>query len=355
MIAEVITMSKKVVIGMSGGVDSSVAAYLLKKQGYEVIGVSFKFIDSFDDSDAKEVAEKLDIELHSLDYREQFKTLVIDRFMNEYESGLTPNPCSICNRVAKMNFLYDAMIKLGADFIATGHYAKNVGGKLYRSVDINKDQTYFLSTVPSKILNVTLFPLEGLEKNDVREIAESIGLKVYNKKDSTDVCFINSTFKDYMLDNAKLTKGDIVNLDTNKKIGTHNGLSLYTIGQRKGLNIGGTENRLFVVGKNIKDNILYVAESGSNDYLMSDECIIDNVNLISIHHPAFCTVKFRYRSKEIPANLEYLEDNKIRVSYSGGASGVTPGQICAIYLGNECIGSGIIKIVKKNDEELWYL
>lgn len=346
---------KKVVIGMSGGVDSSVAAYLLKRQGYEVIGISFKFIDEFDDSDAKKVADKLGIEFHTIDYRDKFKELVIDRFISDYESGLTPNPCSICNKVAKMQFLYDQMLELNADFIATGHYAKNDGGKLYRSADLFKDQTYFLSSVPSKIINVTLFPLEGLEKEDVRHIAGEIGLEVYNKKDSTDVCFISNTFKDYMRDSAKLVKGNIIDLETNKVIGEHVGLPLYTIGQRKGLNIGGTENRLFVVGKNIKENILYVAESDNNDYLMSDECIIDNVNLISIHHPTFCTAKFRYHSKDVPVSLEYLENNEIRVKYSGEASSVTPGQTCALYLGNECIGSGIIRKVLKNNEELWYL
>ena len=346
---------KKVVIGMSGGVDSSVAAHLLKKQGYEVIGISFRFIDEFDDHDAKRVAEKLGIEFHTIDYRDNFKDLVIDRFITDYENGITPNPCSICNKVAKMNFLYEQMMNFNADFIATGHYAKNEGGKLYRSADLFKDQTYFLSSVPSKILRVTLFPLEGLEKEDVRNIAESIGLEVYNKKDSTDVCFISSSFKEYMSNHAKLIKGDVINLNTNKKIGEHDGLPLYTIGQRKGLNIGGSENRLFVVGKNIKENILYVAEKDDNDYLASDECIIDNVNLISIHHPSFCTAKFRYHSKEIPVSLEYLENDRIRVSYSGGASSVTPGQTCALYLGNECIGSGIIRSIYKNGKELWYL
>lgn len=345
----------KVVIGMSGGVDSSVAAYLLKKQGYEVIGVSFKFTSNFDDADARKVAEKLGIEYYSVDYRDSFKKIVIDRFLNDYQNGLTPNPCSICNRFAKMNFLYEEMQKLNADYIATGHYAKNEGGKLYRSADLFKDQTYFLSSVPAKILSVTLFPLEGLEKSDVRNIAESIGLDVYNKKDSTDVCFINTTFKEYMINHANLVKGDVIDIETMEKIGEHEGLVLYTIGQRKGLNIGGFEDRLFVVGKNIKDNILYVAKSKNNEYLLSDECIINNINLISIHHPTFCTAKFRYRSKEIPVSLEYLENDKIRVRYSGVSSSITPGQTCALYLGNECIGSGIIEKIYKNNEELWYL
>ncbi len=346
---------EKVVIGMSGGVDSSVAAYLLKKQGYEVIGVSFKFIDDFDDTDAKDVANVLGIEIHTIDYRKEFKELVIDKFLSDYQKGITPNPCSICNKVAKMNFLYDQMVKFNADYIATGHYAKNVGGKLFRSADLFKDQTYFLSSVPAKILSKTLFPLEGLNKQDVRNIAADIGLEVYNKKDSTDVCFISKTLKDYMKDKVKLIKGDIINLDTKEKMGEHDGLPLYTIGQRKGLNIGGSENRLFVVGKNVNDNILYVAEREDNEYLISDECIIDNINIISIHHPTFCTAKFRYRSKEVPVILEYLNEFEIRIKYNGKARSVTPGQTCALYLGDECIGSGIIRKIYKNNEELWYL
>lgn len=346
---------KKVVIGLSGGVDSSVAAYLLKKQGYEVIGISFKFISEFDDSDARRVADKLGIEFHTVDYREDFKSIVIDNFIKDYEEGLTPNPCSICNKNAKMKFLYDEMIKYNADFIATGHYAKNDGGKLYRSADLFKDQTYFLASVPSKILSVTLFPLEGLEKEDVRNIACEIGLDVYNKKDSTDVCFISTSFKEYMMKHAKMIKGDIIDIDTKKILGQHNGLSLYTIGQRKGLNIGGMDNRMFVVGKNTKENVLYVAKKDTNDYLISDECIIDSVNLISIHHPTFCTAKFRYHSKEIPVILEYLSNNQIRLKYNSKASSVTPGQTCVLYLGNECIGSGIIRKIYKNNEELWYL
>ena len=346
---------KKVVIGMSGGVDSSVAAHLLKKQGYEVIGVSFKFIDDFDDTDAKKVADTLGIEIHTIDYRKEFKELVIEKFHNDYQNGITPNPCSICNKVAKMNFLYDQMINFNADYIATGHYAKNNGGKLFRSADLFKDQTYFLSSVPAKILSKTLFPLEGLSKQDVRNIAENIGLEVYSKKDSTDVCFISKTLKDYMKDKIELNKGDIINLDTKKKIGEHDGLPLYTIGQRRGLNIGGFENRLFVVGKNIDNNTLYVAEKEDNDYLISDECIIDNINIISVHHPTFCTAKFRYHSKEILVILEYLNENEIKVTYKGTARSVTPGQTCALYLGDECIGSGIIRKIYKNNEELWYL
>lgn len=348
-------MAKKVVIGMSGGVDSSVAAYLLKKQGYEVIGISFKFIDTFDDTDAKNVCKKLEIEHHTLDYKKEFKENVIDNFINEYKNGITPNPCVICNKFVKMKFLYDEMKRLNADYIATGHYAKISGDKLYRSEDLNKDQTYFLCQVPLEIISRLILPLEGIVKKEVREIAESIGLEVANKKDSTDVCFINSKFKEYMEENVNKEPGDIINIKTNEVLGQHRGLPFYTIGQRRGLDIGGTDGRMFVVGKDIDKNILYVQIGNDEDYLISDECILKDINIISYHHPTFVTAKFRYRSKEIPASIEYLENNEIRVIYKDGAKSITPGQTCALYIGEECIGGGIIKEVYKNGEKLWYL
>lgn len=345
---------KKVVIGMSGGVDSSVAAYLLKKDGYEVIGISFRFIDDFNDTDAKNVCEKLGIEHHTIDYRESFKKEVIDTFVNDYKKGITPNPCVMCNRYVKLNYLYEQMKNFNADFIATGHYAKIKGDKLYRSADLNKDQTYFLSLVPLKIISRLIFPLEGIEKTKVREIAEEIGLDVAHKKDSFDVCFITDKFKDFMKENIKSKPGKIIDVETKEIIGEHKGLAFYTIGQRRGLDIGGTEGRLFVVGKDIDENILYVG-MGETDYLISDECVLKNINLISYHHPSFATAKFRYRSKELPVIIEYLENEEIKLTYSSGAKGVTPGQTCAIYMGEECIGGGIIKTVRKDNQDLWYL
>lgn len=346
-------MAKRVIIGMSGGVDSSVAAALLQRSGYEVIGVTFQFINDFDPTDAKNVCDKLGIEHHVIDYRNEFKDLVIDRFINDYKSGITPNPCVFCNKNVKIKFLYEQMQKLNCDYMATGHYARMERSKLYRSVDLNKDQTYFLSEVPRDMLMHILFPLEGIDKEEVRKIAEEVELEVANKKDSTDVCFIKGKFSDYVASNIDNNPGDVIEIDTKKVIGKHKGLAYYTIGQRKGLDIGGMESRLFVVGKNVEKNILYVSKD--EEYLNSDECIIKNANIISYHHPAFCTAKFRYRSNESSVAIEYLENDKIRVMYPEKVKSVTPGQTCALYLGSECLGSGIIEEVRKNGEKLWYL
>ena len=348
-------MAERVIVGMSGGVDSSAAVILLKKQGYEVIGITFKFIDDFDACDAIEVANKLGIEHHIADYRKEFKNMVINSFIDDYNKGITPNPCVHCNKNVKMKFLYDQMIKYNCDYMATGHYARNIRGKLYRSVDLKKDQTYFLSLVPQKILGKTLFPLEGLDKETVRMVARDAGLSVANKKDSTDVCFITSSFNDFMKNHIEEKSGDIVNMTSKEIIGKHHGLPFYTIGQRRGLNLGGNNKRMFVCGKDIENNILYVADSDNEEYLLSDECIIQDVNLISYHHPTFGTAKFRYLSKEMPVTIEYLENNHVRVVYCSGAKSVTPGQTCALYLGEECIGGGIIKEVRKNGKKLWYL
>ena len=344
---------KKVVIGMSGGVDSSVAAILLKEQGYEVIGITFKFIDSYDATDAIKVCERLNIEHHVVDYRKEFKEKVIDRFINDYKIGLTPNPCVICNKYVKINFLFEEMLKYNADYIATGHYAKILNNKLYKSVDLNKDQTYFLCEVKKEQLSKLLLPLEGIDKKTVREIASKYGLENANKKDSNDVCFIENSFNEFISSNIEDNVGDIIDIDSNKIMGKHNGLSHYTIGQRRGLNIGGTSDRTFVVGKNVSKNILYIS-IGDNDSLVSDSCIVEKMNWIS-DIKSECSAKFRYRQEEVMVNVELLENDEILVKYPSGIKSVTPGQACVLYDGDECLGGGIIKEVKKNNNKLWYL
>ena len=346
---------EKVILGLSGGVDSSVAAALLKKQGYEVIGITFKFVDNFDPEDAIKVAKTLDIEHHIIDYRDVFKEKVIDKFLNDYKSGITPNPCVICNKNVKLRFLLDEMYKFNANFIATGHYSKIKGNRLFKSIDLNKDQTYFLSQITKEELSKILLPLEGIDKEEVRKIANEIGLDNANKKDSTDVCFINKKFSEYIGSNIKSVPGDIININDNKKLGTHKGLSNYTIGQRRGLDIGGTEDRCYVVGKNIDKNILYVAIGDNSDALISDSAIIEDVNMFTEDKVSTCKAKFRYRQEEEPVEIEYLEDNKVLVKYPQGIKSVTPGQACVFYLEDECLGGGIIKEVRKNNEKLWYL
>lgn len=345
---------KKVVVGISGGVDSSVAALLLKQQGYEVIGVTFVFTDNFDSSDASKICEKLDIKHYIVDYKEEFKNTVINSFLTDYKRGVTPNPCVLCNKEIKFNFLYQKMLEYNCDYIATGHYAKIVDGKLYKSKDLNKDQTYFLAQLTKEQLSKLLLPLEGITKERVRELAKLNNLISADKKDSTDVCFITSNFKDYIANNINDKAGNIVNIETNNIVGKHDGLTKYTIGQRKGLNIGGASGRLFVVGKSIEKNILYVALGDNNEYLYSSSCIITNVNFNCSLRPDKCSAKFRYRSNDIEVQLNYLNDGTIEVKYDN-VKGVTPGQVCVFYIGNMCIGAGIIEIVKKNNKRLWYL
>lgn len=336
---------KRVLVGISGGVDSSVAAALLKEQGYEVIGLTFVFTDEFDCNDAIKVCEKLNIEHHIIDYKTIFKEKIIDKFINDYKSGITPNPCVTCNKEVKFNFLYENMKQFNCDFIATGHYAKIKDNKLYVSEDLNKDQTYFLSQLTKEQLSKLLLPLEGITKDKVRELAHSYNLINADRKDSTDVCFITSNFKDYMSQNIANDPGDIINIETNQVIGKHNGLANYTIGQRKGLNVGGTSDRMYVVSKDITNNILYIALGDDSSHLISNSCLVTNFNLIG-GAVLSAQARFRYRQPLTDVTLEYLENDEVIVYYPTGIKAVTPGQACVIYLNGECIGGGIIKEVK---------
>ena len=366
----------KVVVGMSGGVDSSVAAILLKNQGYEVIGLFMRNWDASlnndilgnptlnnnicpqesDYNDAKMVCEKLNIPLYRVDFVKEYWDYVFTYFLDELKKGRTPNPDIMCNKYIKFDMFAKKAKELGADYIATGHYARIKDGKLLRGIDENKDQTYFLSQVSKEQLKNVLFPIGDLIKPDVRKIAEEYELITANKKDSTGICFIGErNFTNFLKNYLPNQFGDIIDIETNKKIGEHIGLMHYTIGQRKGLNIGGTIDRLFVVGKDLNKNILYVCLSGNNDYLISDSCIVEEVNWLEDKKIDKCTAKFRYRQKDNDVSLKWLDDGNILVSYPQGVKSVTPGQACVFYLGDECLGGGIIKEVRKNDQKLWYL
>ena len=364
---------KKVVIGMSGGVDSSVAAIKLKEQGYEVIGLFMRHWDSLanlehdppstsnicpheeDNNDAKKVCDKLGIPLYRKDFVKEYWDYVFTYFLDELKHGRTPNPDIMCNKYIKFDMFRREAVKLGADFIATGHYARIENGKLLRGVDDNKDQTYFLSQVSKEQLKNVLFPIGDMVKSDVRKIALDNGLITAKKKDSTGICFIGErNFTKFLENYLPNTPGDIVNIDTNEVIGKHIGLMYYTIGQRKGLDIGGTKERMFVVGKDVNKNILYICIGEDNDYLLSDSCVIEDVNYLGAEKLTNCTAKFRYRQKDNPVSLEYLSDGNILVKYNNVKS-VTPGQACVLYTGEECLGGGIIKEVRKNGKKLWYL
>ena len=366
---------KKVVIGMSGGVDSAVAAYLLKKEGYEVIGLFMRNWDSninndilgnpndFNDicpqekdyNDAVKVCEKLGIKLFRVDFIKEYWDYVFKYFLDELEKGRTPNPDLLCNRFIKFDLFIKEARKLGADYIATGHYARIEKGRLLRAKDLNKDQTYFLADVPVSNFKDVLFPIGDFLKEEVRKIAKEQNLIVADKRDSTGICFIGErNYQEFIKNYLKPNPGNIVDVETKKVIGKHKGLMNYTIGQRRNVGLSGDEMRHYVCGKNVKENILYVA-FGDSKYLYSDECIIENVNFISATRPAFCTAKFRYRGEDHPVSLEYLDNNEIRVKYEGLAKSVTPGQACVLYLGQECLGCGFIKEVYKDGKSLWYL
>ena len=367
---------KKVVVGMSGGVDSSVAALLLKKQGYEVIGLFMRNWDATlnndiegnptlnnnicpqeqDYNDALKVCQELDIPLHRVDFIKEYWDNVFTYFLDELKKGRTPNPDLMCNKYIKFDVFIKEARKLGADYIATGHYARTNNSKLLRGLDQNKDQSYFLAQLTPNQLKDVLFPVGELTKVEVRKIALENNLYTAKKKDSTGICFIGERhYQEFISNYLKPNPGDIVDVETKEVIGRHTGLMNYTIGQRSNVGIAGNDKKHFVCGKDIEKNILYVSFGEDNEYLYSDACLIEQVNLISPTAPTFCTAKFRYRGQDHPVSVEYLDDNQALVRYHGKAKSVTPGQACVLYLGEQCIGSGIIKEVYKNNQKLWYL
>ena len=357
---------KTVVIGMSGGVDSSVAAILLKKAGYNVIGLFMRNWDSTinndylgnpnlnnnicpqeqDYNDALEVCRKINIPLHRVDFVKEYWDFVFTYFLEELKKGRTPNPDVMCNKYIKFDLFVKEAKKLGADYIATGHYARLIDGKLAKAVDKNKDQSYFLAYVHTDIFKDVLLPLVEIEKPEVRKIAREYGLVTASKKDSTGICFIGErNFTQFLENYLPNIPGDIVNIDTGEILGKHIGLMYYTIGQRRGLNIGGTKDRTFVVKKDLDKNILYVAVGDDNKYLYSSTAIIEEFNYLTDKRPSKCTCKFRYRQSDIDINVKYLDNNNLLLSYKGSKA-VTPGQFCVLYDKDICLGGGIIKEVK---------
>ncbi len=354
---------KTVVIGMSGGVDSSVAAYLLKKEGYNVIGLFMRNWDSVinndylgnpnldndicpqevDYNDAVEVCKKLDIPLHRVDFVKEYWDNVFTYFLDELNKGRTPNPDVMCNKYIKFDAFFKKAKELGADYIATGHYARVIDGKLCKAVDDNKDQSYFLAYVDKNKFKEVLFPIGELTKPMVRKIAVELDLVTARKKDSTGICFIGErNFRNFLKNYLPNMPGDIVDIETKEVLGKHIGLMYYTLGQRRGLNLGGNELKHYVCEKDLKNNILYVANGDENKYLFTTSALIENFNFLTDDRPSQCNCKFRYRQKDVSVNVEYLEDNMIKVSYTN-VKAVTPGQFCVLYDNDVCLGGGIIK------------
>lgn len=358
---------KTVVIGISGGVDSSVAALLLKQQGYNVIGLFMRNWDSTinndylgnpnldnsicpqeeDYNDAKRVCDKLGIPLHRIDFVKEYWDNVFTYFLDELKKGRTPNPDVMCNKYIKFDLFLEKALELGADYVATGHYARIIDGKLSRAIDTNKDQSYFLAYVDKNKFSNVLFPIGELEKPEVRKIALEYDLATAKKKDSTGICFIGErNFSKFLSNYLPNQPGDIINIETKEKVGDHIGLMYYTIGQRRGLNLGGNQDKSYVVEKDLNNNILYVATGDENNYLYTTQAIIEDFNYLTAERPDTCTCKFRYRQKDIPIKVEYLSGNNLKVTYEG-AKAVTPGQFCVLYQGDTCLGGGMIKEVFK--------
>ena len=364
---------KRVVLGMSGGVDSSVAAILLKEQGYDVIGVFMKNWEEKDENgvcmaeedykDVITVAEQLEIPYYSVNFVKEYWDKVFTYFLDEYKRGRTPNPDVMCNKEIKFRAFLDYAMKLGADYVATGHYAriiheevedengKRIKSTMLRGVDDNKDQTYFLCQLSQEQLEKVLFPLGEYTKPQIREIAEKYNLATAKKKDSTGICFIGERdFNKFLSQYLPAKGGNIVNTQ-GKVLGHHNGLMYYTIGQRKGIGIGntkeGTGKPWFVVDKDLEKNELIVTQ-GDNSVLYSKGLIATDFNFINeVQFPLECTVKFRYRQKDTKAVINKLDENEYEVIFDEPQKAVTLGQIVVAYDGEVCLGGGVIdKIIK---------
>lgn len=364
-----------VVVGMSGGVDSSVAALLLKEQGYNVIGIFMKNWDEKDDNgactatedydDVRRVCDEIGIPYYTVNFVKEYWDRVFTYFLEEYKKGRTPNPDVMCNKEIKFKAFLDYAMKIGADYLATGHYAQidYVDGeyKMLRATDGNKDQTYFLCMLKQHQLSKAMFPVGHLTKPQVREIAVKYGLKTASKKDSTGICFIGErNFHKFLSNYLPSKPGDIKTLN-GQVIGRHDGLMYYTLGQRKGLGIGGTGigtgEPWFVVEKDLKNNILYVVQGETHPAIFSYGLEADDLSWVSDTAPTGifkCTAKFRYRQPDQGVTVYMKEDNKCTVVFDEPQRAVTPGQAVVFYDGNACLGGGIIHSIYKNRKNLNY-
>ena len=348
-----------VVVGMSGGVDSSVTAYLLKQQGHQVTGLFMKnwdeddgteYCTAIDDlADAQAVADRLDIELKTVNFAAEYWDEVFEHFIEEYQAGRTPNPDILCNREIKFKAFLDYARLLGADAIATGHYVRRTeSGELLRGLDGNKDQSYFLHALSAQQVSAALFPVGELEKPKVRAIAEEQRFVTARKKDSTGICFIGERrFSDFLKRYVHSKPGDIVTPE-GQVIGEHQGLSFYTLGQRQGLGIGGLrgypDEPWFVADKYMDSNELVAVQGSQHPLLMARSLFVRDMNWISPAPVADlkCTIKVRYRSPDVECTVA-PEGEGWRVVFDQPEWAVTPGQSAVLYEGEVCLGGGVIE------------
>ncbi|HEY0802512.1 MAG TPA: tRNA 2-thiouridine(34) synthase MnmA [Steroidobacteraceae bacterium] len=351
-----------VIIGMSGGVDSAVAALLLRDAGYAVQAL---FMSNWEDDDgycttatdfqdARRVCETLGIALHRVSFAEQYRERVFSHFLREYAAGRTPNPDVLCNREIKFGVCLEYMQRLGASLIATGHYARlrqtDLGPELLKAADTAKDQSYFLHNVPAAALSRTLFPIGGLHKSQVRSMAHAAGLPVFDKPDSTGICFIGERpFQEFLSRHLRTEPGPIETVD-GSVIGEHRGLALYTLGQRSGLKRGGRAGAAaapwYVADKVTARNALMVVQDQDHPLLMSDVFDVEQMHWINpgeLPKQAMeCAVKTRYRQSDLPCSIRLNLDEHWRVTLNRPARAVTPGQYAVFYRGERCLGGGII-------------
>ncbi|MBT7610773.1 MAG: tRNA 2-thiouridine(34) synthase MnmA [Bacteriovoracaceae bacterium] len=354
------TPKSTIVVGMSGGVDSSVTAAILKERGYNVIGLFMKNWEEIDDTgvcpaeedykDVISVCEKLKIPYKSVDFIKEYRDQVFAQFLDEYERGFTPNPDILCNREIKFKVFLEKALEIGADYLATGHYCQNFykDGEhiMAKGVDNGKDQTYFLYTINSKILKNVLFPIGDLKKSEVRKIAAKYDLQTKDKKDSTGICFIGErNFKKFLSQYIQIKTGPLKLLD-GTIVGEHSGMAFYTLGQRKGLGLGGSGAPWFVVGKDADSNTVYVERGEAHpalyrDYLTANELTWVNENF-KLSEPLKCKAKVRYRQPDQDCILINIGNNEIRVDFDLPQRAITPRQSIVFYRKDQCLGGAMI-------------
>ncbi|WP_127529666.1 tRNA 2-thiouridine(34) synthase MnmA [Paenibacillus kobensis] len=366
----------RVVVGMSGGVDSSVTALLLKQEGYDVIGIFMKNWDDTDEfghctaeedaEDVRRVCDQIGIPYYTVNFERQYFDKVFTYFLDEYKRGRTPNPDVMCNREIKFGEFLQKAIDLGADYLATGHYARverteDGETKLLRGVDNNKDQTYFLHQLNQQQLAKAMFPIGHLPKPEVRRIADEAGLATAKKKDSTGVCFIGErNFKQFLSGYLPAQPGPMIDLRSGEDKGQHDGLMYYTLGQRQGLGIGGSGSGepWFVADKDLENNILYVVQGDAHPRLYSESLEAENINWIAPSRPEEsirCTAKFRYRQADQGVTVTLREDGTAAVVFDQPQKAITPGQAVVFYDGDVCLGGGTINRVKLVNEAAFSL
>lgn len=353
-----------IVVGLSGGVDSAVSAYLLKKQGHDVSGIYMQNWETDNDdpycsaeqdlSDAKAVADTLDIPFHTINFVKDYWDNVFQYCLDEFAAGHTPNPDIWCNKEIKFKVFLEYALKMGADYLATGHYVrkaeKNHKFTLLKGLDGNKDQSYFLYTLQQEQLRHALFPVGELEKTEVRRIADEIGLPNAKKKDSTGICFIGERkFTDFLKEFLLAQPGDIKTPE-GKLLGKHNGLMFYTLGQRKGLNIGGQkqaeQDAWYVLDKDISNNVLIVGQGHNHPLLYQSELTCGDVHWVAGYTPDMplqCKAKTRYRQADQTCTVTELKDTQLKVNFAQPQRAITPGQSVVFYQDDICLGGGIIQ------------